>query len=92
MAWTPSERECRAYAERQGWQVVAVFEDWQTGTELFERAEMTRCREAMRRGDFDVLLVDRLDRLSRRRTIRALSAPRPSTLASHRIPPHPGPL
>ena len=33
--------ECRAYAERQGWDVVAVFEDWQTGTELFERAEMT---------------------------------------------------
>lgn len=58
--------ECVAYAARQGWQVVAVFEDWQTGTELFERAEMTRCREAMRRGEFDVLLVDRLDRLSRK--------------------------
>jgi DNA invertase Pin-like site-specific DNA recombinase len=58
--------ECLAYAERQGWVVVAVFEDWQTGTELFARTEMTRCREAMRRGEFDVLLVDRLDRLSRK--------------------------
>jgi hypothetical protein len=60
------ETECHAYAERQGWEVVAIFKDWQTGTELFERAEMTRCREAMRRGEFDILLVDRLDRLSRK--------------------------
>ena len=58
--------ECIAYAERHGWQVVAIFEDYQTGTELFERAEMTRCREAMRRREFDVLLVDRLNRLSRK--------------------------
>jgi DNA invertase Pin-like site-specific DNA recombinase len=58
--------ECLAYAERMGWVVVAIFEDWQTGTELFERTEMTRCREAMRRGEFDVLLVDRLNRLSRK--------------------------
>jgi len=58
--------ECLAYAERQGWRVVAIFEDFQTGTELFERAEMTRCREAMRRREFDVLLVDRINRLSRK--------------------------
>lgn len=58
--------ECLAYAERHGWRVVAIFQDFQTGTELFERAEMTRCREAMRRREFDILIVDRLDRLSRK--------------------------
>jgi DNA invertase Pin-like site-specific DNA recombinase len=58
--------ECLAYAERHGWAVVAIYEDYQTGTELFERAEMTRCREAMRRRAFDFLIVDRLDRLSRK--------------------------
>lgn len=59
------ERECRAYAARQGWEVVAVYHEWHTGRELFERPEMTRLREAMKRREFDVLLVDRLDRISR---------------------------
>ena len=59
------EQECRAYAEGQGWQVLAAHREFHTGTELFERPEMTKVRAAMRRREFDVLLVDRLDRLSR---------------------------
>jgi site-specific DNA recombinase len=59
------ERECRAYAARQGWEVVGAHQEFHTGTELFERPELTKVREAMRRGELDVLLVDRLDRVSR---------------------------
>ncbi len=54
------ERECRAYAEQQGWAVVAVHREFHTGAELFERPAMMRGhRHAMRRREFDVLLVDR---------------------------------
>jgi site-specific DNA recombinase len=59
------EAECRAYADAHGWQVLAAHREFHTGTELFERPAMTKVREAMRRREFDVLLVDRLDRLSR---------------------------
>jgi site-specific DNA recombinase len=59
------EQECRSYAARQGWRIVSAHREFHTGTELFERPELTKIREAMRRGAFDVLLVDRLDRLSR---------------------------
>jgi site-specific DNA recombinase len=59
------ERECRAYAERKGWQIVAAHREFHTGAELFERPELGKVREEMRQRAFDVLLVDRLDRLSR---------------------------
>ena len=59
------ERECRTYAAERGWEVTHVYRDWHTGTELFERPEMNRLRAAMRAGEFDVLPVHRLDRLSR---------------------------
>lgn len=59
------ERECRAYAEGKGWQVVAVHHEWHSGAELFTRPELTKVRDAMRERRFDVLLVYRLDRLSR---------------------------
>jgi site-specific DNA recombinase len=59
------ERECRAYAAEQGWDVTAVYHEWYTGTELFSRPELSRLRADMRAGEFDVLLVHRLDRLAR---------------------------
>jgi site-specific DNA recombinase len=59
------ERECRDYAESKGWTVTHVYQDWHTGTELFERPEITRMLTDVRAGAFDVLLVHRLDRLSR---------------------------
>ena len=66
------EAACRAYAEERGWTVVAVHREVHTGAELFERPELTRLREGMRRGDFDVLLVHALDRLSRKQTHQGL--------------------
>jgi len=66
------EASCRAYAAERGWTVAAVYREVHTGAELFERPELTRLREAMRRGDFDVLIVHALDRLSRRQTHQGL--------------------
>jgi len=66
------EASCRAYAVDQGWTVAAVYREVHTGAELFERPELTRLREAMRRGEFDVLLVHALDRLSRKQTHQGL--------------------
>ena len=66
------DASCRAYAAERGWTVVAVHREVHTGAELFERPELTRLREAMRRGDFDVLLVHALDRLSRKQTHQGL--------------------
>ena len=66
------EASCRAYAQERGWTVVAVHREVHTGAELFERPELTRLREAMRAGAFDVLLVHALDRLSRKQTHQGL--------------------
>ncbi len=66
------EAACRAYAEERGWTVVGVYREVHSGAELFERPELTRLREAMRGGAFDVLLVHALDRLSRKQTHQGL--------------------
>ena len=63
---------CRAYAAERGWTVVTVHHEVHTGAELFERSELTRLGEAMRRGEFEVLLVHALDRLSRKQTHQGL--------------------
>src|SRR3954471_9080988 len=65
--WGMPEQEkcCRAYAADKGWDVVAVHREYHTGVELFERDAMMAVIAAMRRREFDILLADRLDRLSR---------------------------
>jgi DNA invertase Pin-like site-specific DNA recombinase len=62
------ERECREYSEAHDWEVTHVYQDWHTGTELFERPEINRMLADVRAGAVDVLLVHRLDRLSREST------------------------
>jgi DNA invertase Pin-like site-specific DNA recombinase len=59
------EASCRAYAADRGWEVVRTYRDVFTGAAVFERPGLTELRGAMRVGDFDVLLVHALDRLSR---------------------------
>ena len=66
------EASCRAYATDRGWTVAAVYREVHTGAELFERPELTRLRETMRGGAFDVLIVHALDRLSRKQTHQGL--------------------
>jgi DNA invertase Pin-like site-specific DNA recombinase len=60
------ERELRAWAERQGLDVVAVFADHVSGAKGREaRDGLKAMLEAAHRREFDVLLVWALDRLSR---------------------------
>jgi site-specific DNA recombinase len=67
------EAECREYAERMGWTVAAVYQDWHTGTELWERPEMTRLLADARAGAFEVVVFHRLDRLSRDMTHQSVA-------------------
>jgi len=62
------EERCRAYAAERGWQVVAVYRETHTGSELWERPQLTALREMVRSGAVDVMLAYALDRLSRKQT------------------------
>jgi site-specific DNA recombinase len=66
------EAGCRAFSAEHGWTVTVVFREVHTGAELFERPRLTELRDAMRRGEFDVLLVHAQDRLSRKQTHQGL--------------------
>lgn len=59
------EAECRAYAEREGWEIVGVYQDIHTGAELYERPALTQIRTLAREGKFDILLSYAVDRLTR---------------------------
>jgi len=63
------ERRGRAYAEAQGWQVVATFADDFTGTKaLGDRPEGARLLAAVEAGEADAVVVVKLDRLARKAT------------------------
>lgn len=59
------ETRCRDYATKQGWEVVRVFREIHTGSELFERPQLASLREAVRGKDCDMVLAYALDRVSR---------------------------
>ncbi len=57
---------CRAYAERQGWVEVAAYHDAaRSGATMVGRAGLFDMLAAADRGEFAVILVEDLDRLSR---------------------------
>lgn len=57
---------CRAYGERQGWVEVGAYHDAErSGTTLIGRSGLFDMMAAADRGEFTVLLVEDLDRLSR---------------------------
>lgn len=68
------EERCRAYAAERGWQVVTVYRETHTGSELWERPQLTALRETVREGAVDVMLAYALDRLSRKQTHVAIIA------------------
>ena len=68
------EERCRAYAAEHGWQVVRVYRETHTGSELWERPQLTALREMVRSGAVDVMLAYALDRLSRKQTHVAIIA------------------
>jgi site-specific DNA recombinase len=58
---------CRKHAEKHGWRVVAELAEDDRGASgaSFELPELSRALEMAETGDFDVLVVRELDRLSR---------------------------
>ncbi|MCC6790049.1 MAG: recombinase family protein [Thermomicrobiales bacterium] len=59
------EASCRALAHERGWTVTGVYRDVFTGAELFDRPELGRLRETVRRREVDVVVAHALDRLTR---------------------------
>jgi DNA invertase Pin-like site-specific DNA recombinase len=57
-------RELRAYAERQGWEIVEVYQDVMSGAKS-SRPALNRLMADARARKFDCLLVWKLDRLGR---------------------------
>lgn len=60
------EKDCRALAKRQGLEVVSVFRDTDSAYSGKRRPGYEAMTEAAQRGEFDVLVVWRTDRLYRR--------------------------
>lgn len=59
------EQRCRDFAADQGWIVANVFREVHTGSELFERQQLSRLRDTIRAKECDVVLAYALDRISR---------------------------
>jgi site-specific DNA recombinase len=60
------EDELRAYAERKGYEVVGVYTDGGYSGKNFNRPEIQRLFSDMRNGEFDAILVWKVDRISRK--------------------------
>jgi site-specific DNA recombinase len=59
------EAACRAFAIDQGWVVTEVYREVFTGAELFDRPQLGKLRDAIRRHEVDVVIAHALDRLTR---------------------------
>ena len=59
------ERECRQYADRQGWEVVGVYSDAAISGISDNRPEFQQMCNDASAGKFDVILAEALDRLAR---------------------------
>ncbi|MFY2823500.1 recombinase family protein [Ruegeria sp. MALMAid1280] len=58
-------RECRQYAERQGWIVAGTFADRGISGATGDRPEYRRLLSSVQDRKFDIVLVEHLDRLGR---------------------------
>ncbi len=58
-------RICREHAKRQGWTVLATFQDAALSGASTQRAGFQALQAAMRRGDVDIVVAEALDRFSR---------------------------
>src|SRR3954452_11094845 len=61
------EERCRAYAAEHGYTIddADVYREVFTGTELWERPQLTRPREAVRRREVGAVVAYAIDRLAR---------------------------
>ncbi|WP_367181302.1 recombinase family protein [uncultured Roseobacter sp.] len=64
-------REAREYAERQGWFVVKVYEDAAMSGGSSNRPQFERLRRDAEANQFDVVLTESIDRLSRNLAVTA---------------------
>src|SRR5579883_2382341 len=64
------EEYCRQYADEHGYRVLDahVYREVHTGIELWERPQLTRLREAIRRRQFDAVIAYAIDRRSEEHT------------------------
>src|SRR5262245_53652385 len=64
---TTQAESCQAHAAEIGAVVEpsAIFREVFSGTELWQRPQLTLLRDSMRRGEVDVLICHSIDRLSR---------------------------
>ncbi|MDD6034131.1 MAG: recombinase family protein [Oscillospiraceae bacterium] len=60
-------RAIREYAERNGYEIVSVYQDYAQSATTDRRPEFQRMIADARQGDFDYLIVHKLDRFSRDR-------------------------
>ncbi len=70
------EEHCRRYAAEHGHAVAEqqVYREVHTGAELWERPQLTRLREAVRRHEVHAVIIYALDRLSRKQAHVAIIA------------------
>lgn len=68
------EAACRAYCEKRGYDVVAVYREVFSGAELLRRPALTAARQAIRSGAAGVLLCYAVDRLGRKQAHVAIVA------------------
>jgi site-specific DNA recombinase len=70
------EADCRAYAAAKGYAVdpTHVYYETHTATDLWERPELTRAREALARGEVGALICHHVDRFSRKQVHAAILA------------------
>ncbi|MBA3518170.1 MAG: recombinase family protein, partial [Rhizobiales bacterium] len=59
------EAACRAFVAEHGWNVIDMYREVFTGAELFDRPQLGKLREAIRRREVDVVVAHALDRLTR---------------------------
>ncbi len=60
------EARIRAYAESQGWEIVEIYREEGYSGKTIDRPELKRLIQAIRASQIDILLVYRVDRLTRR--------------------------
>ena len=63
---------CQAFADTNGWQVVKVYEDAGFSAKSDQRPDLQRLLRDAEAGQFDTLIIHKLDRLSRRQGHMAL--------------------
>ncbi len=65
------EKDSRAYCAERGYSVEAVFKDVHSGFDM-DRPGLRAALDAIQQGAADVLVVRKLDRLSRKQTHQAM--------------------